>query len=65
MKTTHQITVHGQRVTVTVKRVATRFGPLFVPANDYGEPVTTSKGFKTEKEALEHETESLNRMLTP
>ena len=63
MKTTHQITVHGQQVTITVKRVATRFGPLFVPENDYGEPVTTQKGFRTEKESLEHETKSLTRML--
>ncbi|MHC1765876.1 MAG: recombinase family protein [Verrucomicrobiia bacterium] len=65
MKTTHQITVHGQQVTITVKRVATRFGILFVPTNNYGEPATAVKGFKTEREALEHETESLKRMLAP
>jgi hypothetical protein len=39
MKTTHQMTVHGQRVTITIRTVETRFGPLFVPENDYGEPV--------------------------
>ena len=64
MKTKHQTTVNGQRITITIRRVETRFGPLFVPTNDYGEPVTTPKGFTTEKEALEHETKSLNRMLT-
>jgi len=64
MKTTHQITIHGQRITVTINRMATRFGTLFVLENDYGEPVMSQKAFKTEKEALEYETTSLVKMLS-
>ena len=63
MNTTHKVTIHGQPVTITIRTVATRFGILFVPENDYGEPVMVVKGFTTAAEALEHETKSLSQIL--
>jgi len=63
MKTTHKVTIHGQPVTITIRKVETRFGVLFVPENDYGEPVMVVGGFSTEQEALDDETKSLTQIL--
>ena len=64
MNTTHEITINGERITVTITKVETRFGFIFVPSNDYGEPVVVVKGFESEQEALEQETKSLTAMLS-
>ena len=64
IRTKHEITVNGERITVTITRVETRFGFIFVPENDYGEPVVVVKGFESEQEALEAETKSLTAMLS-
>lgn len=64
MKTRHEITINGERITVTITKVETRFGFIFVPENDYGEPVVRIMGFESEEEALEQETKSLTAMLS-
>ena len=64
MKTKHEITINGERITVTITKVETRFGFIFIPANDYGEPVVIVKGFESEQEALEQEIKSLTAMLS-
>ena len=64
MKTKHEITIKGERITVTITKVETRFGFIFVPENDYGEPVVVVKGFETEEEALKREIQSLEAMLS-
>jgi hypothetical protein len=64
MKTKHEITINGERITVTITKVETRFGAVFVPENDYGEPLVIVKGFESEQEALEQETKSLTAMLS-
>lgn len=64
MKTTHEITICGERITITITRVETRFGYVFIPSNDFGEPVVVVKGFESEQEALEQETKSLTAMLS-
>jgi hypothetical protein len=64
MKTQHEITINGERITVTITKVETRFGPVWVPENDYGEPVVVVMGFSSEEEALEEETKSLTTMLS-
>jgi hypothetical protein len=64
MKTKHAITIKGEAITITITKVETRFGFIFVPENDYGEPVVVVKGFDSEGEALEQETKSLTAMLS-
>ncbi len=64
MKTKHEITINGERITITITKVETRFGSIFVPENDYGEPVAGVMGFGSEQEALEEETKSLTKMLS-
>ena len=64
MKTKHEVTINGERIIVTITKVETRFGHIFVPENDYGEPVVIVKGFESEQEALERETQSLTAMLS-
>ena len=64
MKTKHEIRINGERITITITKVETRFGSIFVPENDYGEPVVIVKGFESEQEALEQETKSLTAMLS-
>lgn len=64
MKTEHEITISGEKITITITKVETRLGSIFVPKNDYGEPVVRIMGFKSEKEALEQETKSLTAMLS-
>ncbi len=64
MKTKHEITINGERITITITKVETRFGSIFVPENDYGEPVAVVMGFGSEQEALEEETKSLTKMLS-
>jgi len=64
LKTKHRVTIKGERITVTITKVETRFGFIFVPENDYGEPVVVVKGFDSEQEALEQETKSLTAMLS-
>jgi hypothetical protein len=64
MKSKHEITINGERITITITKVETRFGSIFVPTNDYGEPVVVVKGFESEQEALEQEIKSLTAMLS-
>jgi hypothetical protein len=64
MKTKHEITIKGERISITITKVETRFGPVWVPENDYGEPVVVVMGFGSEEEALEEETKSLTTMLS-
>jgi hypothetical protein len=64
MKTYHEVIINGERITITITKVETRFGFVFVPENDYGEPVVAVKGFCSEKEALEQETKSLVAMFS-
>jgi hypothetical protein len=64
MKTKHEITINGENIIVTITKVETRFGQIFVPENDYGEPVVVVMGFESEQEALEEETKSLTAMLS-
>jgi hypothetical protein len=64
MKSKHEITINGERITVTITKVETRFGSIFVPTNDCGEPVVVVKGFESEQEALEQEIKSLTAVLS-
>jgi hypothetical protein len=64
MKTQHQVTINGECITITITQVITRYAPIYVPKNDYGEPVVVVKGFGSEEEALREEIKSLTTMLS-
>jgi len=50
--------------TITVQKVETRFGTLFLATNNFGEPYLDVPAFKTEDEALLWDMKNIDAILS-
>lgn len=64
MKIYHTVKINGETIQITITKVVTPFGYIFVPSSDFGEPVVIAMGFTTKNDALNQEIASLTSMLS-
>ena len=61
-KTSKTVEINEILITITTEAFRTRTGIKYAAVNDYGEPATSGRAYKTAAEAIEAEEESLNMM---
>ena len=61
---TIKVIISGIEIEITVNKMQTNFGFVYVAQNNYGEPQTTEKGFSSENEAFGNEVSELILMIS-